>query len=75
MAQLELICDPYAAPPDTDMPVFCCDETGVVLQADAHRAVPTPIGVRRWDDLRFPAMILYPTLGASTYKGQALYGK
>jgi len=50
VAHLELVCDTYAAAPDPDVPLICCDETSVTLQADRHAPLPArPGDVRRED--------------------------
>ena len=50
VAQLELICDTYAAPPDPAVPLLCCDETSVTLQADRRDPLPTRPGEVRRED-------------------------
>jgi hypothetical protein len=50
VAQLEIVCDTYAAPPDPDVPLLCCDETRVTLQADRHAPRPAQPGRGRRED-------------------------
>lgn len=50
VAQLELVCDTYAEPPDAKVPLLCMDETSVTLQADRHEPLPARPGRPRRDD-------------------------
>lgn len=50
VAHLELVCDTYAEPPDPSIPLLCCDETSVTLQADRHPPLPARPGAARRED-------------------------
>jgi hypothetical protein len=50
VAHLELVCDTYAEPPDPAIPLICCDETSVTLQADRHAPLPARPGDARRED-------------------------